>query len=88
MSLKSQNSWLRRISLAVIAALALGTATIPTAPAQAALRLWAGPGGINIGVVQHPHHDWWRQPYGWYTNPDSPRNYWASHYGYGYGWYR
>jgi len=73
MSLKSQNSWFRRLGLAAIAALALGTAAIPAAPADAAIRLWAGHGGIHVGIVQHPHHDWWRQPYGYYTNPNSPR---------------
>ena len=73
MSLKSQNSWFRRLGLAAIAAAALGTATLPTAPAQAAVGVWAGPGGINVGIVQHRHHDWWRQPYGYYTNPNSPR---------------
>ena len=73
MSLKSQNSWFRRLGLAAIAAVALGTAIVPTAPAQAAVRLWAGPGGVHVGIVQHRHHDWWRQPYGYYTNPNSPR---------------
>ena len=81
MSLTSHNGWFRRLGLAAIAAVALGAATIPTAPAQAALRVWAGPGGINIGIVQHPHHDWWRQPGGYYTNPDSP--YYQGWYGYG-----
>jgi hypothetical protein len=81
MSLKSKNSWFRRLGLAAIAAVALGTTTVPVAPAQAALRLWGGPGGIHVGIVQHPHHDWWRQPGGYYTNPDSPRYQ-------GYGWYR
>ena len=73
MSLKSKHSWFRKLGLAAIAALALGTATISSAPAQAAVRLWAGPGGIHVGIVQPPHHDWWRQPYGYYTNPNSPR---------------
>jgi len=51
------------------------------APADAALRLFAGSHGIHIGIAQHPHHDWWRQPGGYYNNPDSPRYQ-------GYGWYR
>lgn len=81
MSLNTKHSWFRRLGLAAVAALALGSAIVPTAPAQAALRVFAGPSGIHVGIVQHPHHDWWRQPYGYYTNPDSP-------YYQGYGWYR
>jgi len=73
MSLKSNKSWFRRLGLAAIAALTLGVATVPTVPADAAVRLWAGPHGIHVGVVQHRHHDWWRQPYGYYYNPNSPR---------------
>lgn len=73
MSLKTKKSWFRRITFAAIAACTLGAAAIPTAPAEAALRVWGGPGGIQFGVVQHRHHDWWRQPYGYYTNPNSPR---------------
>jgi hypothetical protein len=84
MSLKSKNTWIRRLGLASIAALVLGVATIPTAPADAALRVFGGPDGINFAIVQHPHHDWWRQPGGYYTNPDSPY-YQGWH---GYGWYR
>ncbi|HWD56757.1 MAG TPA: hypothetical protein VG308_00645 [Stellaceae bacterium] len=83
MSLES-NSWLRRVGLAAIAAVALGAMTIPTAPAQAALRVFGGPGGIHIGIVQHRHHDWWRQPGGYYTNYNSPY-YQGWH---DYGWYR
>lgn len=73
MSLKSNKSWFRRLGLAAIAAVALGTATIPTAPANAAVRLFGGHHGIHVAIVQHPHHDWWRQPHGYYRNPDSPR---------------
>lgn len=82
MSLKPKTTWFRRLGLAAVAACALGAAAMtPTAPANAALRLWAGPGGIHVGIVQHRHHDWWRQPYGYYTNPNSPRYQ-------GWGWYR
>ena len=84
MSLKSSNKWFRRLSLAAVAACTLGAATIATPPANAAVGVWEGPyGGLHIGIVQHPHHDWWRQPGGWYYNPDSPRN-WAYTHGYGY----
>lgn len=80
MSLKSQNTWFRRIGLAAVAAATLGTATIAAAPANAALRAYVGPGGLHVAVVQHPHHDWWRHRY-------------YGHYGYGpsyyhHGWYR
>ena len=74
MSLKSKHSWFRRIGLAAIAVCALGAATVPTAPAQAALRVFAGPHGLHVAIVQHPHHDWWRTPQG---------RYWHYH-----GWYR
>ncbi|HXC26383.1 MAG TPA: hypothetical protein VNV38_00395 [Stellaceae bacterium] len=67
MSLKSNKSWFRRLGLAAIAALALGTAMIPTAPADAALRVFDGHHGFHVAIVQHPHHDWWRWHHdGWY----------------------
>jgi len=73
----AQHKWFRRLGFAAIAALGLGAAAIPTAPAQAAVRLFAGPGGFSIAIVQHPHHDWWQQPYRYYGND----------YGYRYGRY-
>jgi len=84
MSLNRKNTWVRRLGLAAIAAGALGTATISAAPAEAAVRVFGDPGGLHVAIVQHPHHDWWRQPYGYY----GPAYY---HHGYGwhhYGWYR
>ena len=71
MSLKSRKSWFRRLGLAAVAACTLGAATVPTAPAEAALRVFAGPHGFHVAVVQHPHHDWWR----WH------HPYWHHHYG-------
>ena len=68
MSLNTKTTWFRRLGLAAIAAFALGAATIPTAPADAALRVFAGHHGLHVAVVQHPHHDWWRwhHYHGWY----------------------
>jgi hypothetical protein len=66
MSLNVRNTWFRRLGLAAIAAVALGAATIPTAPADAALRVFAGHRGIHVAVVQHPHHDWWRWHQPWH----------------------
>ena len=92
----AQHKWFRRLSFAAIAALGLGAAAIPTAPAQAAVRLFAGPGGFSIAIVQHPHHDWWRQPYGYDTgyyrrgsgyDRDHDGYYQRAPY-YGHGWYR
>jgi hypothetical protein len=77
--LSSKHRWFRRLGLAAVAAMVLGTVAIPTAPADAALRAWVGPGGgVHLAIVQHPHHDWWRHPYGYYgPGYDRP-----------YGWYR
>ena len=83
MSLKSSNKWFRRLSLAAVAACTLGAAAIAPTPANAAVGVWEDPGGLHVGIIQHRHHDWWRQPGGWYTNPNSPRN-WA--YTHGYWW--
>ena len=66
MSLVRNRSWFRRLGLAVIAACTLGAAAIPTAPAEAALRVFAGPHGLHFAIVQHRHHDWWRHSYGYY----------------------
>ena len=74
MSLSTKNTWFRRAGLAAIAAVSLGAATVPTAPADAALRVFAGHHGIHLAIVQHPHHDWWRRPDGYYYNHNSPYN--------------
>jgi hypothetical protein len=68
MSLKSRNTGFRRLGLAAIAAVTLGAMTIPTAPADAAVRAFFGPGGLHVAVVQHPHHDWWRHHHGYYRS--------------------
>ena len=78
MSLKSRNTGFRRLGLAAVAAVTLGTMAVSTAPANAALRAYVGPGGVNLAVVQHPHHDWWR----WHHHYDH------GYYGYGPGYYR
>jgi hypothetical protein len=83
MSLKSRNTWFRRLGFAAIAALGFGTMAIPTAPADAAVRAFFGPGGVHVAVVQHPHHDWWRHPHGYY-GPAYYGHY--GYYGHHYGW--
>jgi hypothetical protein len=67
MSLDTRNTWFRRLGLAAIAVCALGGATIPTAPADAALRVFTGRHGVHLAIVHHPHHDWWRgHHHGWH----------------------
>jgi hypothetical protein len=75
MSLKSRNTWFRRLGLAAVAAGTLGAATITAAPADAAVRAFVGPHGLHMAIVQHPHHDWWRHYDGY------------GRYGYGPGYY-
>ena len=72
MSLKSRNTWFRRLGLVAVAACTLGAAANLTTPADAAVRVFGGPSGLHVAVVQHPHHDWWRWHHPWHH----------------YGWYR
>ena len=84
MSLIQQKGWFRRLGFAAISVATLGTAAIATtAPAEAALRVYGGPGGVHLAIVQHPHHDWWRHPPGYYGPA-----YYGHGWGYHHGWYR
>ena len=82
MSLLTQNKWFRRLGFAAIAAMALGAAAIPTAPAHA--RSWVSVGGITFPIGGHRHHDWWRNG-GWYHDAYHGWHRMDSYYG---GWHR
>jgi hypothetical protein len=89
MSLLRQNKCFRRLGFAAVAALGLGFAAMPTAPAQA--RELISIGGFTFPIGGHVHHDYWRNG-GWYHDSWSGWHYigdgWRYNrpYGYGYGY--
>lgn len=59
----TQNRWFRRIALGTVAAIGLGAAVLPTAPAKA--DVWVGFGGPAYSYY-YPPAPYYYQPYGYY----------------------